>query len=333
MKTNTNKKLITTLVIVAIFLIIFVLLGPFYILYEGQQSVVTRFGKIVNTEQDSGLKFKMPLVDNVVIYPKKIISWDGAAQRIPTKENQFIWVDTTARWKIADPAKYYETVNTVNNGLLRLNDVLDSSIRTIISENYLNEAVRNTNQINDIKVEEQVQTLDNAEDAETLRNLTVTQSRQENITIGRDGLSQLMFDQAKQFTDAFGIELIDIIVRQIRYSDDLTESVYQRMIKERNQIAEAYRSYGRGQLAQWQGKTENEEKVILSEAYAKSETIKGIADAEAANIYALSYEVDPEFFELWRTLESYRKTIPSLDKVLSTDMQYFNLLYGNNEQE
>lgn len=333
MKTNTNKKLITTLVIVAIFLIIFVLLGPFYILYEGQQSVVTRFGKIVNTEQDSGLKFKMPLVDNVVIYPKKIISWDGAAQRIPTKENQFIWVDTTARWKIADPAKYYETVNTVNNGLLRLNDVLDSSIRTIISENYLNEAVRNTNQINDIKVEEQVQTLDNAEDAETLRNLTVTQSRQENITIGRDGLSQWMFDQAKQFTDAFGIELIDIIVRQIRYSDDLTESVYQRMIKERNQIAEAYRSYGRGQLAQWQGKTENEEKVILSEAYAKSETIKGIADAEAANIYALSYEVDPEFFELWRTLESYRKTIPSLDKVLSTDMQYFNLLYGNNEQE
>ena len=333
MKTNTNKKLITTLVIVAIFLIIFVLLGPFYILYEGQQSVVTRFGKIVNSEQDSGLKFKMPLVDNVVVYPKKIISWDGAAQRIPTKENQFIWVDTTARWKIADPAKYYETVNTVNNGLLRLNDVLDSSIRTIISENYLNEAVRNTNQINDIKVEEQVQTLDNAEDAETLRNLTVTQSRQENISIGRDGLSQLMFDQAKKFTDAFGIELIDIIVRQIRYSDDLTESVYQRMIKERNQIAEAYRSYGRGQLAQWQGKTENEEKVILSEAYAKSETIKGVADAKAADIYAQSYEVDPEFFELWRTLESYKKTVPSLNKVLSTDMQYFNKLYGNNKQE
>ena len=137
-----------------------------------------------------------------------------------------------------------------------------------------------------------------------------------------------MFDQAKQFTDAFGIELIDIVVRQIRYSDDLTESVYQRMIKERNQIAEAYRSYGRGQLAQWQGKTENEEKVILSEAYAKSETIKGIADAKAATIYANSYEADPDFFDLWRTLESYRKTIPTLDKVLSTDMQYFNRIYG-----
>ena len=325
---KTNKKLITTLVIVAIFLVVTVLLGPFYILYEGQQSVVTRFGKIVDTQKDAGLKFKMPLVDNVVIYPNKIISWDGAAQRIPTKENQFIWVDTTARWKIADPAKYYETVNTVNNGIARLNDVLDSSIRTIISENFLNESVRNTNKINNIKVEEQVQALDSPEDAETLRNLTVTYIKQDTIYIGRDGLSQMMFDQAKQFTDAFGIELIDIVVRQIRYSDDLTESVYQRMIKERNQIAEAYRSYGRGQLAQWQGKTENEEKVILSEAYAKSETTKGIADAKAATIYAKSYEADPEFFDLWRTLESYKKTIPTLDKVLSTDMQYFNRIYG-----
>lgn len=332
MKAGTNRKLITTLVVVVVFLVVFILLGPFYILYEGQQSVVTRFGKIVNSEQQSGLKFKMPLIDNVIIYPKKILSWDGAAQRIPTKENQFIWVDTTARWKISDPAKYYETVNTVNNGISRLNDILDSSIRTIISENYLNEAVRNTNQINSIKVEEQVQSLDveSNEDAETLRNLTVTQSRQETISIGRDGLSTKMFNQAKPFTDGFGIELIDIVVRQIRYSDDLTESVYQRMIKERNQIAEAYRSYGRGQLAQWQGKTESEQRQILSAAYATSEKTKGIADAKAAQIYAEAYEADPEFFELWRTLESYRKTIPALNKILSTDMQYFDMLYGKD---
>ncbi|WP_320130403.1 protease modulator HflC [uncultured Sphaerochaeta sp.] len=330
MKNSTNtKKLVTTLVIIGVILVVFLLLGPFYILYEGQQAVITRFGKIVSTESEAGLKIKMPLVDNVVVYPKKIISWDGDAQRIPTKENQFIWVDTTARWIIEDPAKFYETVNTVNNGLSRLDDVLDSSIRTIISENYLNEAVRNTNQINDIKVTEQVQNVENNEDAETLRNLTKTQSRQETISIGRDGLSQMMFTQAKKFTDAYGIKMIDIVVRQIRYSDDLTESVYQRMIKERNQIAEAYRSYGRGQAAQWQGKTENEQKVILSDAYAKSETIKGVADAKAAQIYNKAYEADPDFFEFWRTLESYKKTIPSLNKVLSTDMQYFDMLYNS----
>ncbi|MFA5699154.1 MAG: protease modulator HflC [Sphaerochaeta sp.] len=328
MMNAANKKLLTTAVIIIVVLVILIILGPFYILVEGNQSVVTRFGKIINIEQTSGLKLKMPLIDNVVYYPKKVLSWDGAAQRIPTKENQFIWVDTTARWRISDPAKYYETVNSIDNGLLRLNDVLDSSVRTIISENYLNEAVRSSNQINDITVEEDVQSLDSAEDAEQLRNLTATQTKQEAIRIGREGLSARMNLQAMQFTEAFGIELIDIIIRQIRYSDDLTESVYQRMIKERNQIAEAYRSYGRGQLAQWQGKTESEQRVILSTAYAESETIKGVADAEAATIYNLAYEADPEFFDLWRTLESYRKTIPSLDKVLSTDMEYFNQLYG-----
>lgn len=148
MKQITMKKLVTTLVIILVILLVFLLLGPFYIVNEGEQAVVTRFGKIVDTQKTAGLKFKMPVVDNVVVYPKKILSWDGDAQRIPTKENQFIWVDTTARWKIVDPVKFYESVNTVDNGRSRLNDILDSSIRTIVSDNYLSEAVRNSNQIN-----------------------------------------------------------------------------------------------------------------------------------------------------------------------------------------
>jgi len=333
MKQITMKKLVTVLVVILVVMVIFLLLGPFYVVNEGEQAVVTRFGKIVSTQTTAGLKCKMPLVDNVVKYPKKILSWDGDAQRIPTKENQFIWVDTTARWKIIDPVKFYESVNTVENGLSRLNDILDSSIRTVVSDNYLNEAVRNSNQINNIQVTEQVQSVESIEDAEKLRSLTRTNSKQETIKLGREKLSQMMFTQASQFTAAYGIELIDIIVRQIRYSDDLTESVYQRMIKERNQIAEAYRSYGRGQLAQWEGKTENEQKAILSGAYAESEKIKGVADAEATRIYADSYEADPDFFKLWRTLESYRKTIPSLNKVLSTDMEYFDLLYGDRPQK
>ncbi|MGD1822423.1 MAG: protease modulator HflC [Pleomorphochaeta sp.] len=322
------KKFITTLVVILALLIVFILLGPFYTLDEGEQSVVTRFGKIIQTEDSAGLKFKMPVIDNVLIYPKKVLSWDGEAQRIPTKENQFIWVDTTARWKISDPAKYYETVNTLSNGISRLNDILDSTVRTVISENSLNEAVRNSNQINEIKIEENVQNLENVQDSETLRQVTSTSTLQETISIGREGLSSKMYDMADTFTEAYGIELIDIVIRQIRYSDDLTQSVYQRMIKERNQIAEAYRSYGQGQLAEWSGKTESEQKNIISSAYAESEEIKGIADAEAAQIYADAYEADPYFFKLWRTLESYKKTIPDLNKVLTTDMEYFDLLYG-----
>jgi membrane protease subunit HflC len=279
---------------------------------------------------DAGLKIKVPLVDTVVKYPKKIMSWDGDAQRIPTKENQFIWVDTTARWRISDPALFYQSVNTLPNAILRLNDVIDSTIRTIISENFLNEAVRNSNKINNMRVVEQVQNVDNLEDAEQLRNLTRTEIQQESIQIGREGLSTQMLAMASQFTKEFGIEVIDIVIRQIRYSDDLTQSVYQRMIKERNQIAEAYRSYGEGQQANWVGKTENDKKSILSQAYAESEKIKGVADAKATQIYAEAYEQDPEFFTLWRTLESYKKTIPTLNKVFSTDMDYFTILYGKD---
>ena len=322
------KKLITTLVVIVVLLVVFILLGPFYILSEGEQAVITRFGKIVSTETEAGLKFKMPVIDNVVKYPKMLLSWDGDAQRIPTKENQFIWVDATARWRITDIALFYETVSTIESGLGRLNDVIDSTIRTVISENYLNEAVRTTNQINEIQVQEDVQSVDNIEDAETLRNLTATTTQQETISKGRETLSNQILSQASGFTKAYGITLEDIIIRQIRYSDDLTESVYTRMIKERNQIAEAYRSYGRGQLSEWQGKTENDKKAILSQAYAESEKIKGEADAKATKIYADSYSKDPEFFKLWMTLESYKPTMPSLDKILSTDLAYFDYLYS-----
>ncbi len=322
------KKPIAITVIIIIAIIILFILGPFYIINEGEQAVVTRFGKIVNNTTTSGLKVKVPIVDHVVKYPKKILSWDGEAQRIPTKENQFIWVDTTARWKIVDPVKFYEAVKSVNTAYYRLNEVLDSNVRTIISENHLNEAVRSTNKINDVKVDEQVVKVDNIKDAESLRNLTKTSTKQEQIHIGRDGLSQKMLDEANKFVGAYGIEIIDLIIRQIKYSKDLTQSVYQRMIKEREQIAEAYRSYGSGQNAMWLGKAENEKKQILSEAYAKSEEIKGKADAEASKIYSQAYESNYEFFDLWRTLDSYKQTLIKTNKILSTDNPYFKVFYN-----
>ena len=322
------KKLITAAVIIAVLLVIILVMGPFYMVNEGEQAVVTRFGRIVGEETEAGLKLRMPFIDSVTRYPSMLLSWDGDAQRIPTKENQFIWVDATARWRISDPSVFYMAVKTVEGGIARLNDVLDSTIRTVISENYLNEAVRSTNRINSLEYSEEINNeVENAEDAETLRSLTDTRQQQEEILIGRDGLSDMMLQEAAPMMESYGIELEDVIIRQIRYSDDLTDSVYSRMIKERSQIAEAYRAYGRGQLLSWQGKAENDKRTILSEAYAESEKIKGEADAAAADIYSRAYSADPGFFRLWTTLESYRKTLPDMPKTLSTDMAYFSYLY------
>ncbi len=323
------KKTVTVLVTVAIILGVLLLMGPFFIVEEGEQAVVTRFGQIVNQETTAGLKFKMPMVDNVVKYSKKIQSWDGEPQRVPTKENQFIWVDTTARWKISDPTKFYASVTTMEQAYARLDDIIDSIVRTTIADNYLREAVRNSNIINERKPTEAItdSSVENIEGFKEIAQFTASQGKQEPIQKGRRKLSDAMLDSVKKVVPDYGIEVIDIVIRQIRYSDDLTESVYNRMIKERNQIAQAYRSFGEGKKKEWLGRLENEKRSILSRGYSEAETIKGTADATAAKIYSDTYSADPDFFEFWRSIESYRATLPNFKKTLTTDMNYFKYLY------
>lgn len=322
------KRTLIILAVIVGLLVVFVLLGPFYMVEEGQQSVVTRFGRIVSVSRDAGLKFKIPLVDNVRIYSKRILSWDGERQRLPTAENQFIWVDTTARWKIEDPQLFYESVTSEQQGYSRLDDVIDSAVRTVIARNELREAVRNSNLINEIEREMIVEQQDEEIDVQEIEELTDIERDYQPVSKGREALSREMFEAASQITPQYGIELVDIIIRQIRYSEDLTESVYNRMIKERNQIASAYRSYGEGKRAEWLGRLQNEKQKILSSAYKESETIKGRADAEATQIYAGAYQQDEDFFEFWRSIESYRRVLPNFEKTMSTDMEYFQYLYG-----
>lgn len=321
------KKLITIGVILVVAMVALLLMGPFFIVNEGNLALVVRFGQILRVEKDAGLKLKTPFLDNVVMYPKRIQPWDGEAQRIPTKENQFIWVDSTARWKISDPIKFYESVSTMDGAFSKLDDVIDSAVRTVISSNYLREAVRNSNTITQSTSRETFETGD-AEGSESLRQLTQTDTTYEVIEKGRKELTREMLTIASQLTPEYGIEIIDIIPRQIRYSDELTESVYNRMIKERNQIAQAFRSFGEGKKSEWLGKLENEQRSVLSRAYEEAEKIKGQADAQATKIYADAYGRDRGFFDFWRAMESYRQTVPKFRKTLSTEMDYFDYLYG-----
>ncbi len=321
------KKAAVLLAVIVVALVALVIAGPFFILNEGEQAVVVRLGKITTVHRDAGLKFKSPFVDNVVKFPKKLMPWDGEPQRIPTKENQFIWVDTTARWTISDPVKFYESVGTLENAYGRMDDVIDSAVRTVISSNYLREAVRNSNDVIGTGTKETFQTGD-AEGSAILDQLTKTSVVFEKVDKGRRKLSGEMLDLVKKIVPSFGIEVLDIIPRQIKYSDELTESVYSRMIKERNQIAQAFRSYGEGKKAEWFGKLENEKRSILSEAYQTAETNKGKADAEATKIFADAYGRDPDFFKFWKAIESYRQTLPNFRKTLSTDMDYFRYLYS-----
>ncbi len=318
-------------IVIIVLIILFLLLGPFFIVREGELAVVIRFGKIEKVETDSGLKFKVPIVDRVIKYPKKIQSWDGDSELLPTEESQFIWVDTTARWKITDLKLFYESVGTITQAHSRLDDVIDSSVRKIIARNSLREAVRNSNIINEIKRKDVFRTqagLDKLVDTEIEAFTTFTDIKYDGILKGRGELSDVMLNEARQVTPRYGIELIDIIIRQIKYSDDLTHSVYSRMIKERNQIAQAFRSEGEGEKAEWMGKLEKELLSIQSDAERKAKEIKAKSDAKALIIRNRAYNRDTEFADFWMALVQYQKVIPKMRKILTTDIEFFKYLYN-----
>lgn len=323
------KKTIVILVIIGAALLVITILGPYYFLVEGEQAVVVQFGKIVRVDTNAGVHYKVPFVESVVKYSKKVQSWDGDAQRIPTSENQFIWVDVTARWRITDPKKFYESVGSLSQAQGRLDDIIDSGVRKIISKNPLREAVRDSNVISSIqRTNPFANVAGSAESSATLSNITTADVKYESITTGRRALSLIMRDEARVLMPQFGMELIDVLIRQIKYSDDLTQSVYDRMIKERNQIAQAFRSDGEGEKAKWLGQTTRELNQIQSEADRKAKEIKGRADAQALAIRNRAYSQDSDFADYWMALEEYKTILPKLNKTMTTDGDFYKYLYN-----
>jgi membrane protease subunit HflC len=329
------KKFPSTLVIIVVVVAAVLLAGPFYIISEGEQAVIVQMGRLVNVVTEAGLHFKIPVIDNVVRYPKKIMAWEGEQKSMPTREKQYIWVDVIARWRISDPQKFYESIFSVSSAYPKLGDIIDSEVRTVVAENYLRESVRNSNIILEKAIPSSL-----AEQPETGDSMAMELEKQmdtmlqdpdssaEPIQKGRRKLAEEILERSRRIVGEYGIDLIDVVTRQIRYSDELTQSVYARMIKERNQIAQRFRSEGEGKKAEWLGRTDNEQRSILSAAYEQSERIRGEADAEATAIYAEAYNRDRAFFDFWRAIESYRTTMPKFDKTLTTDMDYFRYLYS-----
>ncbi|MGE5342608.1 MAG: protease modulator HflC [Candidatus Omnitrophota bacterium] len=324
-----NKfKAVTFVTVVLILLFLF--MGPYFIVKEGDQALVVRFGKIVRVETEAGLKLKTPLIDKIVYYPKRIQPWDGDPQLYPTEENQYIWVDITARWQIENPKLFYERLGEIIQAHHRLDQVLTACARDVIAVNPLREAIRSTNLINQIVRKDvyKAQTGPIEEGGETTQVNTFTQVTYEPIKNGRVVLSGEMLKRAAHTTPEYGIKLVDLIIRQIKYSDDITQTVYRQMIKERNQIAQAFRSDGEGEKAKWLGKMDKELRTIQSEAERTAKEIKAKADAEALDIRNKAYSQSPEFADYWMAIMQYQKVLPKMKKTFSTDSEFFKYLYN-----
>ena len=323
-----TKKVVSGIVIAFAVFIGVVVAGPFFIVDEGEQAVVVQFGRVVNVVRDAGLHIKVPFIDQVVRYPRRIMTWDGEARHMPTLEMQFIFVDVTARWRIADPQMFYVALNTIDAGHLKLSEIIDSAVRTVVAENYLREMVRNSNHI----IERTAAVAAPIGEAAIIdEELQLQQEEQLPILRGRRQLAEEVLARARPIAiNEYGIEIIDVVTRQVRYTDELTQSVYARMIRERGQLAQRYRAVGEGRMAYWLGRTEHESRQILSQAYWESETIRGESDAYAARVFAEAYMRNQGFFDFWRAIESYRNTMPRFNAMLSTEMEYFRFLFSPN---
>lgn len=308
------KKVINIIVIVTVIVSAAVLSGAVYIVSETNQVVITQFGRPVGEPvTKAGLHFKVPFIQQAHYFDKRLLEWDGDPNQIPTRDKKYIWVDTTARWKIINALKFLQSVGSERGAHARLDDIINSATRDVVTSHVLVDTIRDSNRILDAQEEGEIGPM--AEEA------------LERIKAGRHELEKEILNRAEEIAPQYGIQLVDVRIKRINYVEEVRKKVYERMIAERKRAAEEYRSEGRGKSAEIQGEMEKELKLITSDAYREAQGIRGKADAEAVSIYASSYSKDPDFYSFLKTMETYQNTIDgNTTVILSTEGDYYKYL-------
>ncbi|MBP9865955.1 MAG: protease modulator HflC [Candidatus Omnitrophica bacterium] len=289
-----------------------VVMNSAYVVDETRMAVVTQFGEPVSGPVSTpGLKWKIPGMQTVHFFDKRILEWDGYPSEVPTRDKKFIWVDVTGRWRIVDPLKFLKTMQTETKAQTRLDDIMDGVTRNFLTRHNLVDIVRSTNRILEIK---------------ELDVDGVAQGDYDKIEVGRDMITRDILNSARMIVKDYGIELIDLRIKRINYIASVQVKVFERMISERKRAAETLRSEGQGIRAEIEGEKDKELKRLTSEAYRKAQKIKGEADAESIRIYGDSFGKDPEFYSLIRTLEAYPAALKNSRLILSTDSEFLKYL-------
>jgi membrane protease subunit HflC len=296
------------------------LLGAFFIVEEGQQAVILQFGRPVGAAiSEAGLHFKIPFIQEVRRFDKRLLIWDGDPNQIPTAGREFIWVDSTARWRIVDPLKFLESVATEAGAQSRLDDIIDSVVRDLVSANPLVELVRSSSWQTP-----QGEVLEEA-------SKEVVEELKKEINLGREGLTRAVLTEVRKTTPQYGIEVVDVRIKRLNYVESVREKVYARMTSERKRIAARFRSEGEGRSAEILGNMEKELREIRSTAYRKAQEVRGKGDATATKIYGDAYGRDKEFYAFSRTLENLKDgKNDNAVLVLTTDSDYYRYLKDAN---
>ena len=300
---------------VVVLVAIISLFTSIYIVTEKDQVFITRFGKIQGKATiEPGLYFKVPFIDKVRRFERRILEWDGHPSEVTTKDKRFIVIDTYARWRIEDPKIFFERVKDEVFAQSRLDDILDGATRTAVSKHDLVEVVRS---------EQRVAAVDD--------NQTEGKDQQlQPFTIGRQSISSSILEESREKVKAYGIKLLDFQFKRINYATTVQTEIFNRMIAERKKIADEFRSKGLGEAEDILGKQQKDLATIQSEATRRKKEIEGEGDANASRIYAEAYSQSPqseEFYKFIKTMETYKLTLSQKDTlILSTKSDFFNFL-------
>jgi membrane protease subunit HflC len=307
------------LILAAAFVGILVISLSVYTIDQTEQVIITQFGEPVGQPiTEPGLHFKVPFVQTVNTLDKRFLEWDGAPVAIPTRDKTYIHVSTFARWRIDDPKTYFVRLHDERSAQSRLDDILGSETRNAIAKHDLIEIVRTDKNREPLK-------------DETLKGgVTNEIGVLPPIQFGRQKIEEEIKTSAAEKLAGFGITVLDFRIKRVNYNPDVLDRIYQRMISERLQIAQRFRSEGEGESARIAGQRERDLNEIQSNAYLQVQKIRGESDAKASEIYAKAYTQDPqaaEFYTFLKTLDAYRKIFTKDSTlILSTDSQLFQLL-------
>lgn len=313
-----NKSCASLGLIPILILIAFVALSAAFTVGEQEQAVITQFGKPVGEPvTKAGLYFKIPFIQVVNRFEKRVLEWDGPPADMTTKDKTTIAVDTFGRWRITDPLLFFQRLRDERSALSRLDDIIASETPNVIARHDLIEVIRTT--------KDRVVARD--------ESLTTADSRVgvlQPIVTGRSKLEAEILKSAAPKVKGLGIELLDVRFKRINYNKNVTESIYERMASERMQIAARFRSEGVGEAAKISGEKERDLKTIESEAYKKVQELEGAADAKATEIYAKAYNQTPEavaLFEFLRSMDAYKKALTAdTTLILTTDSEFLKYL-------
>ncbi len=305
----------TTVIIIIILVVLAAIFAKasLYVVQEGQQAVITQFGKPVNVVTDPGLNFKTPFIQTVNRLEKRLLPWDGDPENMQTRDKKRIFIDVWARWRIVDPMKFFQAVRTEQWGYKILDDLVDSAVRDVVARYNLIEVVRSSNR------ELHYETKELAEDAAAGREV---------ITAGRAKMeAEILQVASTDLKERYGMELTVVHVKRINYIENVRLQVYRRMRSERLRIAQLFESEAKEEQNRILGRMRKELDVIEGEMAQKSAEIRGQADAEVIKIAAEGYSKSPEFYEFLRSLEAYKKTLRRGTRlILSSDNKFFRQL-------